>query len=182
MAKRTPVRIPDPVKNQVSMFENESDRAAAVLAGAYLEEILDRLLRSCLITDEHIERLFSNASQKVHLLFAMGVIEEQDREELLIIQKVRNFFAHHVLDANDFDHPTVAALIDHLAGSMGGSAPSFAGEARRDFFLFAVMWFGKVMAGRTLRDRSDDRKRAEAQARHRAVNAHRSVMRIVEGL
>lgn len=168
------------------MFENESDRAAAVLGGAYLEEILDRVIRGCLITDEHIERLFANASQKVHLLFALGVIDAQDREELLTIQRVRNFFAHHVLDANDFNHPSVAALLDHLAKSLAGTsqeaATAVASLNRRELYMFAVVGLGALMKDRMLRDRSDDTKRAEAMARHRAVNTGSRIMRIVEGL
>ena len=181
MPKRIPVRIPESTKEWIKMFENESDRASAVLGGAYLEEILDRVLRGCLITDEHIERHFNNASQKVHLLFALGVVDGQEREELLTIQKVRNFFAHHVLDANDFNNSAIAGLIDRVGKSMGASR-RFGPAERREVFLIAVMGLGQLMTDRVLRNRSDAAKRAEAQARHRAVNSHSRVMRFVEGL
>jgi hypothetical protein len=162
MAKRQPVRIPETIADGMRMFTGESDRATAVLGGAYIEALLGRVLASWLITDREVERLFGNANQKVHLLFALGVITPRERDDLLLLQKVRNHFAHHVLDATNYEAEPVARLLRDLSIYdvwRDGQGKRYDG---RGVFLMSVVYMANRLRGRVLPDRSEAGKRDAA--------------------
>jgi hypothetical protein len=167
MAKRKPVRLPASKDEGLDMFDGESDRAAAVLGGAYLEAVLDNLLRSVLICDEKVDRLFNNASQKVHLAYALGVLMPEQRTQILALQDVRNYFGHHVLDATNFDNPGVAPIIDKI-----GQADETLLKrklSRRNLYHFAVLFMADDLMNFVLPERTDNVKRVEAYERWSTV-------------
>ncbi|QWV96090.1 MltR family transcriptional regulator [Geomonas nitrogeniifigens] len=98
----------------VDLFINESDRAAAVLAGSFIEHWLAGYLRTFMVEDPIVDNLFhgfgpfANYNQRVDSLFALGKIDKTRRDDLKIIGKIRNHFAHHPFDAT-FDSEPVAS-------------------------------------------------------------------------
>lgn len=85
----------------VDSYQNESDRAAAILASSYLETYLGECIKFFLVDHKSIEELFEgyNAlatfSARTDIAFALGLITEELKRNLYYIRKIRNHFAHH---------------------------------------------------------------------------------------
>jgi len=82
-------------------FHTSSDRVVAVVGAAYLDSVLDRLLRRVFINAaDDVERLLrpdaplgSNGS-RYQLAYCLGLITRDQRDDLKTIAKIRNTFAH----------------------------------------------------------------------------------------
>ncbi len=82
-------------------FHHQSDRIVAVVGGAYLDSLLDSLLRAVFIDSEKEADgllrpdapLGSNGS-RYQLAYCLGLIRIDQRDDLKIIAKIRNLFAH----------------------------------------------------------------------------------------
>jgi len=96
----------------VDEFHQETDRAAAILAGSYLDAFLEEALRCVLVQGKHCDALFqsqgclASLSSKISLAAAMGLASPEIARDLDLIRKVRNHFAHHLLEAS-FEQPPV---------------------------------------------------------------------------
>ena len=84
-------------------FQRESDRAAAVLAAAFLDELLERLLRRSFTNeDKAVEVLFrwpgplSSFAGKISVAYAVGLISTQERHDLDLMRDIRNDFGHEL--------------------------------------------------------------------------------------
>jgi DNA-binding MltR family transcriptional regulator len=83
-----------------TVLNNESQRAVGVLAPAYLEAILDQLLRQYLMEGEHADELLGSDralgtfSARTHLAAALGFVSEDAYHDLEMIRRIRNLFAH----------------------------------------------------------------------------------------
>lgn len=106
----------------VDSFHSESDRAAAVLAGSFLEHFLSKFLRSLIIKEmpeKEINELFESAGpfsdfkQRYEVAYAFGLIPSDVRNDIKYIAKIRNHFAHHPLDAK-FDSQPVSDFCAQL--------------------------------------------------------------------
>jgi DNA-binding MltR family transcriptional regulator len=79
---------------------DESDRAAAILGGAVLDEILSQFIRSFLIDSPDAVQLLSDSGPlgtfraRIDLAFALGLISKRIQRDLHLIRKIRNDFAH----------------------------------------------------------------------------------------
>lgn len=97
----------------VDRFHAETDRAAAVLAGAYLDSFLENALRNVLATGDHVASMFGahgflqSFGNKISMACALGLITAELARDMNLIRKVRNHFAHHIWEAT-FDLPPVA--------------------------------------------------------------------------
>jgi hypothetical protein len=96
--------------NQILL--RESDRAAAVLAPAYLDALLEDLLRSFFIEGDSADQLLGldrpigTFSSRIDLAHAVGFVTDDTRHDLHLIRKIRNDFAHKV-DLHSFDGPPI---------------------------------------------------------------------------
>ena len=84
-----------------SLFE-ESDRGCALMAAAFIEEKIGELLRAfCIENKKSYERLFENNgalatfSSKIDLAFLLGLIPKNIFDDLQLLRKIRNDFAHN---------------------------------------------------------------------------------------
>jgi DNA-binding MltR family transcriptional regulator len=81
-------------------FETESDRAAAILAGAYLDARLSETLQEFLVDDPETLQLLSENGPlgtfgaRSHLAFSLGFLRLSSRKDLKLIGRIRNRFAH----------------------------------------------------------------------------------------
>ena len=77
-------------------LEDASPRAAAVLGGALLEDLLDRLLSKALPEDSQakLEALEIDYFHKGRWALRMGLISKFEFSELQILGRIRNQFAH----------------------------------------------------------------------------------------
>lgn len=105
----------------VSQFHKETDRAAGILAGSFVECSLRDFLLAFLINDAAVCELFdgpyaplSTFSARAKLCFAMGLISKGFLRNLDIVREIRNHFAHHPL-ATSFANPEVEHLCFELS-------------------------------------------------------------------
>ena len=133
-------------------FRSESDRSAAILAASLLEDQLRTLLQKLLVSDTHTAKMFdtygplSTLSARCEIAYLMAIIPKDIRDDIDIVRKIRNLFAHRIEDVS-FDTPPVCDLatnlksarwlLDHM--SLADKPPSeseiadVTGSARRRF-------------------------------------------------
>lgn len=82
-------------------LHNESDRAAAILGAAFLDESLHQLLLSAVTGGPRVaarlldrDRPLSTFGARVLSAYAFGLISQDEFDELEIIRTIRNAFAH----------------------------------------------------------------------------------------
>jgi len=126
------------------MFHTESDRAAAILVGSYLEILLGKLLRTKFIQNPVVEDLFKGTgalatfSSRIVLCYALGYIEDNTYRDLNLVRRIRNHFAHNIENAS-FDDPEVRSrcakfsLVKHTLKS--GQEEYLPQDARSKFIV-----------------------------------------------
>jgi len=123
---------PDPLKDrptedqQVDVLyalRNAPDHALAITAAAYVDYAVEMVIRDRMRIDkDEATRIFdgaqngilSTASSKITIAYAARFIEKSSRDDLRIVNRVRNIFAHS-LHQIDFKHPDVAAQCRKLS-------------------------------------------------------------------
>ena len=104
----------------LDVFNKESERGAALLAGSILDEILLEILESFLIKGESAKVLIKgfNAplgtfASRIKACHALGLIMSHEYEEIEIIRKIRNKFGH-TWDETSFDDDEIKKLVEKL--------------------------------------------------------------------
>ena len=112
------------IHETVFALENVTDdRAASIMAGAFLENLLGLALRARMreMTPSDTDSLFDNHghgalntfSQKIWIGYALNLFGLKTRKELLILKEIRNRFAHEPEEI-DFTHPEIDQLCKNL--------------------------------------------------------------------
>jgi DNA-binding MltR family transcriptional regulator len=94
-------------------FHESPDRVIAIVGGAYIDDMLDRLFRAVLIdVSKEVDSLLrpdaplgSNGA-RYQLAYCLGLITREQRDDMKLIAKIRNIFAHD-FKATGFDTPPV---------------------------------------------------------------------------
>lgn len=131
-------------------FHNESDRAAAVLGGSFVESYLAKYMRSAMVEDVKDDVFdnngpFSTYSQRIQGAHAFGMISATTKRDLELIGKIRNRFAHHPLRST-FDTAPVTDWCNNLSTAEympGSGASQGTGQDNRNRFVVAI---GTVVA------------------------------------
>lgn len=163
--------------DMVGAFHNESDRGAAVLVGGFVENYLGLYLQSFVVDAKVGDELFgalgplSSFSQRIALARAYGYISKTQYEDLTLIRKIRNYFAHHPLEAS-FASPSVAQLAARLSevGTANESEPKSESERNRRAYLFSCAMFCGI-AHQRMERHANERANAKAQSASRAKDA-----------
>jgi hypothetical protein len=107
MTKRAPQQLDVAAYSAfVTRFHEETDRAAAVLAGGYLDAFMEAALRSVLVAGARLDALFDaqgalrSFGSKISLAAALGLVTEDLARDMDLVRKVRNHFAHHIWEAS----------------------------------------------------------------------------------
>ncbi|MCK5267813.1 MAG: hypothetical protein KAR07_06585 [Spirochaetes bacterium] len=85
----------------VGLYNKETPRAVVILASSYVEYFLGKYLKSFMVKDIREKELFegfgpfSSFAQRIEASYAFGIITKEEKNDLLIIKKIRNFFAHY---------------------------------------------------------------------------------------
>src|SRR3974377_107605 len=112
----TLLHIDPTLRPALKEVDKQSDRGAAIIACAIVDELLTRALQKPLIlTSEVKDKLFSNErngplatfSNKIDLGFATGLLNSKVRSDLRNIRRVRNRFAHR-LDPLEFKEAEIS--------------------------------------------------------------------------
>ena len=127
----------------VKSFHEETDRAAGILAGAFVEHYLKDFLRTFLKKDTVVDELFdapfaplSTFAARAKLAYAMNLISNDSLKDLDIIRAIRNHFAHHPVDTS-FKNAEVAGLCAELSTAKSQDAAGLK-RSSRESYLFAV--------------------------------------------
>ena len=79
----------------------ETDRGCALMAAAYLDGELERLLRAAWVADSNVlnemlgqSKPLGTFSSRIDIAFLVGLIGQQARRDLHLIRKIRNEFGH----------------------------------------------------------------------------------------
>ena len=90
--------------SELFTFEETSERTIAILGSTYLEMVLDHILLAFLPEDEkEVEKLMEynqplgNFSSKITMCYCLGLIEKTIKNDLNIVRKIRNKFAHDLV-------------------------------------------------------------------------------------
>ena len=106
-------------------FHDAPDRVLAVVGAAYLDSLLEQILRAIFITDSEpnakkaadnildINGALGSNGARYQLAYCLGLINEKERDDLKMIAKIRNAFAHKY-DVRSFDHHEPAKYIAKL--------------------------------------------------------------------
>ncbi len=98
-----------PLLRYLKASNPETDRGRVLVAAAQVDEMLAEILRAFLLRDPATDALFSgpNAAlssffNKANICRALGLIDSEEFEEISLIRKIRNDFAHSIsISMND---------------------------------------------------------------------------------
>lgn len=129
-------------------YEAESDRAVAILAAAYLDSFLENYLRSTLVESKTTDKLFvgfgplATFSGKSDVAFSIGLFPEHTHNDLGIVRKIRNAFAHdHVLTSfNDSPIRDYCANLSCAVGHKRSDGTLRKTHGAKSQYLNSVFW------------------------------------------
>lgn len=96
----------------LSELEAESDRGAGLIAVAWVDDALGHLLRQHFVDDDAADALLigdvplATFSAKIKMAYALGCISKEMVDDLTLLRKVRNEFAHDRTDIK-FTKPSI---------------------------------------------------------------------------
>lgn len=92
--------------NFIKEINEQTDRGAALIVATWLDEELRAAIKTKFINSESNEkRVFggngplSTFSSKIEIGYSLGLLSKQSYSDLTIIRKIRNDFAHSILDS-----------------------------------------------------------------------------------
>lgn len=143
----TKQRLEDRIRQANAMLDSwraESDRGAALVAAAFLDDLIEELVRARMVPLKKVqERLLgypgslANGSARLDLAYALGWIGPEAYSDLSTLRRIRNHFAHSPRNSS-FDEDKTRDLCKNLTvpGVTGWSFPG------KDRFLVAALLQG----------------------------------------
>jgi DNA-binding MltR family transcriptional regulator len=124
-------------------MRGESDRGAVLIAAAFIDDCLERLLNASLVHDPGVaKRLFeypgpcSTLSARCDIAFCCALIGKDVRKDIRTIITIRNHFAHTRESAQFTDKEITAMCLNtELIKAMVESGTTFGKTSTRSLFL-----------------------------------------------
>lgn len=118
-----------------SLFKDESDRAAVILAAPVLDDVLQTLLQQVLApAPSGRDDLFEGATaplgslnSKIDMAFRMGLVSARLARDLHVVRRIRNDFAHNMTDCT-FVSDSARSRVTDLARSFRHFMPMYRDE------------------------------------------------------
>ena len=124
-------------------FQSETDRGAALVAAALLDQKVSDTLRAFMVKSKVANELLdgNNAplgtfAARIKIAFSLALIDAGELHECDIIRKVRNEFAHRV-HGTTFADTKISKLCGRLQSDLPGGRDAFVGKPR-EMFINAV--------------------------------------------
>ena len=98
----------------------ENDRAVAITIACAFDDLLEKLLRAYFVKERQVKDLFGNDHilqsffSKINISYYSGLIPKFMYNDLIIICKIRNKFAHKIASNLSFTNPDMLAMINKL--------------------------------------------------------------------
>ncbi|MBE8968698.1 hypothetical protein IQ277_21490 [Nostocales cyanobacterium LEGE 12452] len=100
----------------------ETDRGCALMASAYLDSELEKLIKAKLVNNENVAKeLFTqngslgSFSARINFAYLLGLISNTTKRNLNILRKIRNEFAH-IASPLSFKTPDISSRCNELRG------------------------------------------------------------------
>lgn len=160
-----------PVENMQDFYEefqNETPRAAVILAAAFLDEHLRLILANFFINNSRtVDRLLDiNSSlgtfgDRINISYCLGLISKKEFQDLQIIQEIRNEFAHRLHDISFDDEEIVDACkkLNIPRTFREAGIPIAQTESHRDLFLLGFSMLASQIGLRVLTVERERRER-----------------------
>lgn len=107
-------------------LNKESERGAALIAAAMLDDLLGRSIKAFLVEDAKVEHLLEgfnaplgSLSARALAAFALGILSAKEYQECERLRKIRNEFAHNV--HSSFEDQKLRDLCANLEYSAKGA-------------------------------------------------------------
>lgn len=161
-------------------FEGATDRATAIVSGAFLDDCLAGLLHAYMVSDTGSDAAvfsgngpLSTFSAKIVMAFRLGIISEDERSDLEKIRKIRNRFAHEVTLSSFEDQSTrdlcklIATPLEMISITIDGSLVTSLDQllkvrdstiSSREIFQQAVVHLMVRLGGRAMNAMQDRRE------------------------
>jgi DNA-binding MltR family transcriptional regulator len=146
MAKRGTTTLPNlsaDVTRMVEDFDRETDRGVALLAVAFLDDVLDVMLRAVMVDEpEVVNRLMGTGralesfGSRTHLAYCLGLLGRDVYHDVNLIREVRNDFAHR--QPTSFDGEEIRGKCQRLKAASTVMADA-ACTARERFIATVLM-------------------------------------------
>lgn len=125
-------------------FQEETDRGAALVGAALIDDRLERLLNAHFIECKEADELLKGGnaplgafSARIKIAYSLGLITELEHKECECIRRVRNEFAHKVHGLT-FKDNKVHDLCNNLKASTPDGA-RFSGDSRQLFINSVIL-------------------------------------------
>jgi DNA-binding MltR family transcriptional regulator len=131
-------------------LQNESPRAAVIIASAFLDAQLRAILANSFIDEgKVVEELLDSDlftfSSRIKTVYCMGLISESIYHDLNIVRKIRNKFAHQ-MHGYTFDEPEIVSWCNSLKLAKAIADVSSMSKSHENLFVLGVtqlaMWLG----------------------------------------
>jgi DNA-binding MltR family transcriptional regulator len=102
-------------------FSKETDRAVGIISVCYLDTVLQGLIKAAFIKDAKIDNLFKNDRllqsfySKINIAYFSGLIPKIIYTDLILINEIRNRFAHGIEANITFSDKVVSRKIDDFS-------------------------------------------------------------------
>lgn len=147
----------DQIKNEMRQYERfasefvaESDRGCAVLILCVLEQSLHRMFESLIVEeDADLRTLAPPGNLRIAIRNAelLGLLTPQQAACFLDLSKIRNDFAHKVLEGLTFDSVDIAQKVRSLTWPAPmGNMKTLQLQSNRNQFFFAAATLQMVMS------------------------------------
>ena len=102
-------------------LRTESDRGATILANPWIDNLLERKLKTLFSEGNSATRRklfdpngpFSTFSSKILVVYSLGLIDSDIYHDIDLVRKIRNRFAHEI-DCIDLEDPKLRSLIEQF--------------------------------------------------------------------
>lgn len=128
----------------LSEFQKETDRGAALVGAALLDDRLKQIIVSFLIEGKISSGLLDDANAPLHsfssrikMAFCLGLISKEEYGNLEVIRKVRNEFAHR-LHGLSFSNEEIIKLCRKLKFPTRSSMPLVWENSARHLYIIAT--------------------------------------------
>ena len=148
--------------NTYKDLEKETDRGAAIVFNAYIEDLLREILKRRLIFDGKKDEIIKSIDNRltvdevIKLCYATGTISKKQRDELASINRIRNKFAHRK-DIKSFEHSEIKKLCKDLRCL--GSEEGLCTRQTYDVVVVYYLQFLKLMLIQTEKIKPAEEKR-----------------------
>lgn len=170
LSRRSPEE--DEFDRAVAEFHGASDRVAAIMGAALVEDNLRIAIAACLENDTDEKALFFDQGAPFGTLkaksvagLALGLFNKPVQRDLDVIREIRNQFAHALLSIG-FDNPEIAAACGRLDGHKYHGDPGRSVSLARQQYETACWSISLAML-------------SEATERYKKRNSNRSLENVI---